>query len=180
MRALTFTTVFLVSALLMAAGCDDGGNTSTVQDLGPFPASSVNACDGSTVDLMSVFAAHDVTYITMGAKWCTACREEVPLINNDVLPEIDTARAKVIQLLLENNPGEPPSSSLCEGWVTEYGPSFDIYSDNDQSVVNTFYNGAVPGSLPEHIIVDRNGNIVYQLLGPLPKDMGAIINDWLP
>jgi len=170
----------LLVLVLGLVACDDGGNTTTTPvDLGPFPQSSVKDCANNDVDLSAVFAANDITYVTMGAKWCTACREEVVIINNDILPNIPAARTKVVQLLLEDNPGQAPPSTLCDAWVTDLSPQFDIYADVDQSVVSAFYNGAVPPSLPEHILVNREGTIVFQELGALPKDFDVIINDFL-
>lgn len=146
----------------------------------PFPTSSVKSCTNDDVVLQSVFGSFDITYIALAAKWSTGCRDEVAVINSDVIPNVDVTRVKVIQLLLENNPGEAPPTDLCQTWTDDLAPDFEIMSDVDQMVVASYFGGVVPSTLPQHILVDRSGNIVYSLVGEIPSTMAQIINQWLP
>lgn len=177
-RAFAFATTVALS--LLGGACDGGETTNQPVDLGNFPVSTVKSCANADIDMQATFAQYDITYITFGAKWCTACREEPPIINKDVLPNVDGARVKVIQMLLENNPGQAPGADLCQAWTDDLKPNFEVMSDIDQSVVAGYYNGLVPSTLPEHILVDRTGKIVYRLVGAIPDNMDVIINDWLP
>ena len=56
----------------------------------------------------------------------------------------------------------------------------DVYADIDQELVASVYGGTVPGTLPEHFLVNRDGKIVFRLMGALPHNMAQIISDWLP
>ena len=172
------TAALLLVTLVLASApsCDDG---TTSADYGSFPASTVKDCAGSDVSMLDLIGQYDITYITFGAKWCTARKEEIPDINNNIVPKVDGSRVKIIQLLLENNAGQAPTAGLCQEWVDGFGPTFEVLSDIDQTVVQAYYGGSVPSTLPDHILIDKTGKIVFSKQGKLPGNTDEIINGWL-
>ena len=168
---------------LVAAGCDSGngdpGNT-TLGENDPYPALSVSDCDGKPVDLRASFAAHDVTYVTFGAQWCTACAEEAPFINRELVDGFagpdNVAR---VQILVEAQPEEAPPQSLCAAWRDDLEARYTVLVDTRQAHLEPFFGGAV-GTLPLHLIVTKDGTIVMKKLGPIPEDIHAQVEGWLP
>lgn len=181
-RLAAIATVALVTAL-PAPGCDgDGGDpaTDTFPEAGqPYPAAQVSTCDGAPVALADWIAAHDVAFITFGAKWCQSCQEEAPVINAELVDALAGHNVGVAQILIEADPGDPPPQSLCAVWRDELGARFDVYVDVAQESLAPHFGGAV-ATLPLHYIVTGDGTVRLRKLGALPTDIQQLVRDWLP
>ena len=168
-----------LGAVVMTA-CDGGSNgPAGPADYGELEAATVKACDGSDFDLQAEAAKADITYITFGAQWCTACKDEAPIINSDIVQHFDAAKVQVFQILVERNPGEAPPQSLCATWRDTLSAEFTVLVDIDQTTVDQYFGGSV-AELPMHMLVERDGTIVFQLFDALPTDMQQIIEGYLP
>ncbi|MEZ4267190.1 MAG: redoxin family protein [Myxococcota bacterium] len=169
---------------LAAAGCDDGGTASSSfepPDLGdPMPAVTIARCDSQPLDLSAWIGGYDVVYVTFGAKWCTNCAKEAPIINSKVVDRFTTGRVGVAQILIEEEPNRPPTTALCSAWGGDIGARFDIFVDPQQLMVPQHFGEAVGGTLPVHLIVSRDGTIRFRKVGDIPDDIGDRIADWLP
>ena len=119
----------LVLALGLAA-CDSGGdigNTGGFPGEGDaYPDAALQTCDGGATSIESIIAAHDVTYITYAATWCTACQKEAPLLNTDLVDGFDPAKVAVVQILIEDQPGDPPPVSLCAAWRDDLNARYTV------------------------------------------------------
>ena len=174
----TFALIFLA----FVSGCDTTPIGPT--DTGPstpdiFPSVMVQSCDGTASDLLDIVTSHDVTYITFGAKWCTACKEEVPIINDKVVAQFDATRATAVQVLVEDDPGDPPTGAVCEDWADTLKPEFTLLTDPNQNTVPIFFASGIT-TLPMHLVVTKDKTIQYIALGPMGDDLTQLITDWLP
>ena len=137
-------------------------------------------CDGVEVSLLDWVKAHDVSYIGFAAGWCTACKEEVPVLNAELVEPNDPQAVGVAQILLEDENGGPATTALCEGWRDGFGANYDILVDLDHTMLEPFFGGGPIEQLPVHLIVTGDGLIRYQLAANLPSDIAQRVTSWLP
>jgi hypothetical protein len=181
------TTISIAAGLCAGtAACDSGGgdegDTSTLIREGDlYPAVRVQECDGTEVDMRTWLAAHDASYITFGAQWCVACQEEAPIINRELVDGLANRGESVgvLQILIENQPDEPPPQSLCADWRDALQARFAVLIDTRQEHLEPMFGGAV-GTLPLHLVVTGDGLVRYKKLGALPADVRALVEGWLP
>lgn len=177
-------TIALVLVAACWVGCDssDGGDdgAQAVREGDAYPAVRVQDCDGTEVDLREWLAMHDASYITFGAQWCVACQEEAPIINRELVDGFaDRGGVGVLQILIENQPEEPPPQSLCAAWRDDLQARFTVLIDTRQEHLQPMFGGAV-GTLPLHLVVTRDGIVRFKKLGALPADIQAVVAGWLP
>lgn len=174
------------AAILLAAGLalvacdgggDDGGGFPGEGD--PYPPAALTTCEGSAERIGDVIAAHDVTYITYAATWCTACQHEAPRLNTELLDRFAGQSVAVVQILIEDQPGEAPPVSLCAAWRDQLRARYLVLVDPAQVTLPQHFGTAIQ-TLPLHFIVTRDGTIRYRKLGELPADIGDRVADWLP
>jgi thiol-disulfide isomerase/thioredoxin len=173
--------VFFVGGLF--AGCESGSTpplNDTVTSVPPtFQSAVVQTCDGAETDLLDIVSSHDVTYITFGANWCTACKEEVATLNSNIVANFDMNAVGVVQVLIEDDPGMPPTLDVCTGWQEAFGHQFSLLSDSNQVTLPQYFADGI-ATLPMHLLVTKDGVIRYTALGPMTDDLAKLIQDWLP
>lgn len=155
---------------------------SAVVDTGfELPAASVSDCDGGEVSLLDLVGANEVTYISFGAGWCTACQEEIPELNS-LNTQFEGKNVGIVQILVEGmSPGAAAPLGLCAQWAGEALPplaEFPIWIDLDQTLLCDHFGEAV-GTLPVHLLVTGDGTVQSRIVGALPADMADRISDWL-
>lgn len=168
-----------VSAL--ALGCDSGGEDepTTVGEGDAYPALTVKDCDGNPVDVRAWLADHDASYVTFGAQWCTACQEEAPVINRELVDGLAAEDVGVVQILVENQPDQAPPQALCAAWRDDLSARFAVWVDVEQVHLEPFFGGAI-ATLPLHLVVTGDGTIRMKKLGAIPTDIKAVVEAWLP
>jgi len=166
--------------------CDSGDDKEPVDDgvVGEgeaYPAVKVRACDGSEIDMRALLAQHDASYVTFGAQWCVACQEEAPVINRELVDGLASRgdAVGVLQILIENQPDEPPPQALCAAWRDDLSARYVVLVDTAQENLAPFFGSAV-GTLPLHLVVTRDGIVRYKKLGAIPTDIKALVEGWLP
>jgi hypothetical protein len=187
MRIGAWAVVATMAAALVLAqascdgGTDDGNGGFKAPDFGdPMPAVTIARCDGTALDLNAWIGGVDVAYITFGAKWCTNCAKEAPIINAKVVDRFTDGRVGVAQILVEDEPSKPPTLALCDAWGKDIGARFDVLVDPAQLMVGQHFGPAVGGTLPVHLIVTRDGTIRLRKVGDIPDDIGDRLAEWLP
>jgi len=169
-------------ALAVGAGCDggDGDEGPTfVREGDVYPSVPVLDCAGQEVELGTIIAAHDVTFVTFGATWCVACQKEAPILNAQLVDGLADESVAVVQILIEDQPGFAPPLSLCSAWKTELNARFDVLVDTEQLSLPDHFAGGIQ-TLPLHFIVTRDGVIRLRKLGDLPTNIQQLVRDWLP
>jgi len=171
----------MLAIAALALGCDSGGDdgAETVGEGDPYPALTVKDCDGNAVDVRAWLADFDASYVTFGAQWCTACQEEAPLINRELVDGLAGQSVGVVQILVENQPDQPPPQALCAAWRDDLSARYTVWVDTEQVHLEPFFAGAI-GTLPLHLVVTRDGTVRMKKLGAVPSDIKAIVLGWLP
>lgn len=180
-RSMTGAALLALGVALALAACDSGAGDGGVDTLGegdPYPAVSVLDCEGHEQPMREVLARHAVTYVSFGAQWCTACQEEVPVINAELVDGMAGKDVGVVQVLIENGGGEAPPLSLCAGWKSDLDARYTVLVDTRQEHLAPFFGAAI-GTLPLHLVVTQDGLIRYRKLGAIPDDIAAIVTGWL-
>ncbi len=170
--------------LPLIAACDSGSTDtvpeSTVVGEGePYPALTVQDCDGNPVVLRDWIASHDASYITFGAQWCVACQEEAPIINRELVDGLAGESVGLVQILVEADPGIAPPSSLCAAWKNDLGARYEVFVDTEQQHLDPVFGGSA-STLPLHIIATKDGTIRFRKAGAMPDDIKALVEGWLP
>jgi hypothetical protein len=181
-HGLALATLIAASAPAYVA-CDAAdsppGETAFVGEGDAWPALTVTDCDGQPVDMRAFFGDYDATYVTFGAQWCSACQEEAPIINRELVDGLAGRSVGIAQVLIEGQPGQPPPQSLCSAWATDLAARFPVLVDVQQLHLPDFFGGAI-ATLPLHYIVTRDGVVRFRKLGALPTDIKALVEGWLP
>lgn len=174
-------TLWAMALLFVAAsGCD----TPTEVLCGPgvaldsLPNATLFTCENEEVDLLDFVKSHEVTYITFGALWCTACQKEVGIINEEVVAHFDAEKVGVIQILVEDDVDAPPSLAVCSAWDADLAPEFLLLTDLNQVTLGQHFPDGI-STLPYHLIVTGDGFIRYEALGPMNDDLVNLLEPWV-
>ena len=65
----------------------------------------------------------------------------------------------VLEVLVENATGGPPTSDDVRTWIKGYGVTFPVIADPDKSVFKTYVPKTV---LPTYLVIGRDGVITYR------------------
>jgi hypothetical protein len=168
---------------LFALGACDSASTeepaATVGEGDPYPALTVQDCDGNPVDMQAWVASHDASYITFGAQWCVACQEEAPVINRELVDGLAGESVGLVQILVEADPGVAPPAALCAAWKNDLGARYEVFVDTAQNHLGPVFGGSA-STLPLHIITTKDGVIRLRKSGAIPDDIKAVVEGWLP
>lgn len=131
----------------------------------PVPEFDLPPVKGRTLGLSDKDLKGQVSLVNVFASWCTACREEHPLL-------MKLARDNVIPVHGLNYKDKPDDA---ESWLDRLGdPYTRTGADRDGRVA---IDWGVYG-VPETFIVDRQGRIAHKHIGVLKQD--AFENDIMP
>ncbi|ROR34779.1 DsbE family thiol:disulfide interchange protein [Inmirania thermothiophila] len=95
-----------------------------------------------------------VSLVNVWASWCTACRQEHPLL-------MELGRAKVVQIVGLNYKDERENALA---WLAELGDPYDLVAQDRSGRVGIDWG--VYG-VPETFLVDARGVIRYKHIGPM-------------
>lgn len=120
----------------------------------PVPVFDLPPVKGRELGLSSKSLQGEVSLVNVFASWCTACREEHPLL-------MDLRRRGTVPIHGLNYKDKPDDASR---WLDELG---DPYTRTGADI-----NGRVGiewgvYGVPETFVIDRHGRIAYKHIGPL-------------
>lgn len=148
-------------AALLVAGC--GGSTGSADRLPAVEIASLD--DGRTTDLSSITGP---AVINLWATWCAPCRREIPDFEAVHLARSDEVRFVGVNI------GEDAADAAA--FIAEVGATYDQFVDSDGYVVTELGTSTMPVTL----VVDADGVIVTEHLGPMDQDaLNAAIDDAL-
>lgn len=122
------------------------------------PDFELETLDGETVNL-SDFRGEKVM-VNFWATWCPPCRAEMPDMQ-EFHEDYDDAVILSVNLRETEN-----SDRNVEDFLDEYGITFDVLSDEDSTVGNTYGAQALPTSY----LINTDGTIDNKAVGPLNYD----------
>jgi cytochrome c biogenesis protein CcmG/thiol:disulfide interchange protein DsbE len=120
----------------------------------PVPQFSLAPVKGRTLGLASTDLKGEPSLVNVFASWCTACREEHPLL-------MDLKARGVVPIHGLNYKDKPEDA---ERWLNELGDSYTRTGADIDGKVGIEWG--VYG-VPETFVVDRDGRIAYKHIGAL-------------
>ena len=145
-------------AVLLAVGLTLNPRTIPSPLIGkPVPRFSLPPVRGRTLGLSSNDLRGHVSLVNVFASWCTACREEHPLL-------MQLSRERVVPIYGLDYKDRPEDA---QRWLDDFGdPYARTGADIDGRVA---INWGVYG-VPETFVIDREGRIAYKLIGPVTAE----------
>lgn len=117
------------------------------------PAFSLSKAGGSaTVTLGEI--SGKVAILHFWATWCPPCRAEFPEFAKYASTIKDRPDIAVLPISLDESPSAVPP------FVQKYGNGIDTYSDGGKLA-----EALGVASIPETIMLDKNGNVAYEAVG---------------
>lgn len=101
------------------------------------------------------------TVLSIAAGWCGPCNVESDEFNEQITQIYGPQGVRLIQVLIQDVSGAPPSIDFCNQWVTQHDLANPELMD-PAGVTQIYFPG---NSLPSTIIIDSTGTIVYREFG---------------
>jgi len=116
----------------------------------------------------------NVILLTFSTMWCGPCRTEAPELVNTY----NTFKERglvILQCNFQDEDGNPADLGDLARWINEFGITFTVFNDPDQSTVDLYNFNAVPFN----IVIDRDFTIAYRQAGFYPDELHQIIKELL-
>lgn len=122
------------------------------------PEFALPPVQGRSLGLATADLKGQVAMVNVFASWCTACRQEHPLL-------LSLSRQRVLPIHGLNYKDQPDDAAA---WLDELGDPYTRTGADRNGMVGIDWG--VYG-VPETFIIDKQGTIAYKHIGPiLPKD----------
>lgn len=160
-RLWAFTPLMLYIALAVLLGVGLTLNPREIPSplIGkPVPEFSLPPVKGRTLGLSSADLKSEVSLVNVFASWCTACREEHPLL-------MELKEKGIVPIHGLNYKDKPEDA---EKWLAELGDSYTRTGADIDGRVGIDWG--VYG-VPETFVIDRDGRIAYKQIGQLTPEI---------
>jgi peroxiredoxin len=150
-----FTHYFDVCTHLDEMGTEQGDRVANF---------TVTDKDGNTVNLYDYMGY--VIVLNSGAGWCPPCREEAPLLEQNIYQEYKDQGLTIIQLMFEDGSGGDPDEAFLKFWANLYDLTFPVCGDPNSAAYGPYFitDGSTI-SIPQSMVVDRDMKIVTKMVG---------------
>lgn len=143
---------FLLLALAAAVACEAGGDAGP--EAPPFAAVTLA---GDSVSLSGLRGAP--VLLNVWATWCAPCRQEIPELQA-IHEEYGPRGLRVVGVTVDSR----SAGEDVRAFVEEFGMTYDIWWDPDQTVVSRFEAAGVPLT----VLIGPDGRIRWSHLGVVP------------
>jgi len=124
------------------------------------PDVKIKTLSGQEVNFKGLSAGSDTAIIVnLWATWCVPCVEELESINDQYAERQKETPFKIIAVSID----DARTSGRVRSFVKGKGWTFDIYLDPNSDLKRALNVNEVP-----HVLIIKNGKIVYQHNGYLP------------
>lgn len=138
------------------------GFLMTLQAQDVVPHVLVKTMEGQNVDFSAAIGKDKLTIVSFWATWCAPCKKEL-----DAISELyDDWQEKYDMQLVAVSIDDARAAAKVKPMVAEKGWPFMILVDTNQDLMRALHFQSVPYT----IIIDRQGQIVYNHSGYLPGD----------
>ncbi|MCB0704688.1 MAG: TlpA family protein disulfide reductase [Saprospiraceae bacterium] len=136
----------------------------TISAQNALPNVDVKTLDGATVNLSETYGVEKetITILSFWATWCSPCKRELDAIMDFYPDWQESYNVELVAITIDTRRAisKVPSIVETKGW--EY-----IILSGDEQAMRTAFNFA---SIPQTVIVDQSGQIVYTHNGYQPGD----------
>lgn len=155
---LIFSFLFLITE----AQTPDGGWKVPLN--GASPAFVVPKKDGTSI--VSGDLKGKVVLLNFFATWCPPCREELPRLQKEIWEKYkDNPKFELMVLAREQD------WNKIDPFVAEHKYTLPFYPDLKRNVFGLFADQGIP----RNVVLDTQGNVIYQSLGYEKKDFDQLI-----
>jgi cytochrome c biogenesis protein CcmG, thiol:disulfide interchange protein DsbE len=123
----------------------------------PMPSVDIKTLEGKSLSAKKIAQAGTVTVVSFWATWCAPCKKELDVIHKNYAGWQEKYGMSLAAVTIDDAQGLPKVRPT----VAQKGWKFPVYSDINSALMQ---NLGIP-SVPYTIIVDKNGNIVYEHSG---------------
>lgn len=126
------------------------------------PSADVKALNGEVVNSKTFSNDGKPYVINFWATWCSPCKRELNTINDVYEDWVDETGVKIIAVSID----DARNAHKVKPYVDSKGWEYEVYVDENQDLMR-----AMNVNNPPHtVLVDGNGNIVYEHNGYSPGD----------
>lgn len=126
------------------------------------PSVQIKTIQGQTFDTRSLAQAGQITVVSFWATWCAPCKKELDAIR-DYYPEW---KEKYKMRLVAISIDDARTAAKIPAMVEEKEWEYDVLLDANKA----FHQAVNATSVPHTLIIDQEGNIVYEHPGYNPGD----------
>lgn len=138
-------------------GCGGPGGLAYGDPLPPFTAETLDTSEPTSLDRYR----GDVLLVNLWATWCVPCRTETPYLQS-LYESYRDAGLEIVGVSVDR----AADLDAVRDFVDEMGVEYDILLDPQGRAERVFRARGLPNS----ILVDREGRVVFSWLGPIEED----------
>ncbi|MDY6980785.1 MAG: TlpA disulfide reductase family protein [Pseudomonadota bacterium] len=163
LKALTFFFTVLLISVTTCQAADNVERPRLMKKPIPAPSFTLKDMDGNIHKLADYRG--QVAVVNFWATWCPPCREEMPSMER-AWKQLQKENVAMLAI----NVGEDADTIFT--FTADYPVSFPLLMDQDSSVINAW---PVKG-LPTTFVLDKQGRIVYRVIGGREWDHPKLID----
>lgn len=127
------------------------------------PSVTVKTLDGQVVNLKDYAAKSGKTIvIDFWATWCSPCKKELDTVAEYYEEWQKKYNVEILAITIDNQRALPKVPGIVESKGWEY----TIFAGNEEDMRNAFNFQTIP----QTIVADKNGNVVFEHSGYVPGD----------
>ncbi len=127
------------------------------------PSVNVKTLDGQVVNLKDYAAkSGKIIVIDFWATWCSPCKKELDTVADFYEDWQKKYNVEILAITIDNQRALPKVPGIVESKGWEY----TIFSGNEEEMRNAFNFQTIP----QTVVADKNGNIVFEHSGYVPGD----------
>jgi thiol-disulfide isomerase/thioredoxin len=126
------------------------------------PAANVKTLEGQVFNIQDLAKSGKITVISFWATWCSPCKKELDAI----MDYYEEWQEKYDMQLVAVSVDDPRTAAKIPAMVAEKGWEYKILVDSGKE----FQLAANVASVPHTLLLDQQGNVVYEHTGYAPGD----------
>lgn len=126
------------------------------------PSANVKTLEGQSYNIQELAKSGKITVISFWATWCSPCKKELDAIKD----YYEEWRSKYNMELVAVSVDDARTGAKVPAMVEEKGWEYRILWDNNKE----FQQAINVNSVPHTLLLDANGQVVYEHIGYTPGD----------
>jgi len=126
------------------------------------PSATVKTLEGQAVNVQDLGKSGKITVISFWATWCSPCKKELDAIKDYYGEWQEKYGVELIAISVDDT----RTGAKVPAMVAEKGWEYRILLDPNKD----FQQAANIASVPHTLLLDKNGNIVFEHIGYTPGD----------
>ncbi|MCB0542965.1 MAG: TlpA family protein disulfide reductase [Saprospiraceae bacterium] len=146
--------------LLVLAACSIALATNAQNKT--LPSANVKTLEGQSMNVQSIAESGKITVISFWATWCSPCKKELDAIKDYYEEWQENYDMELVAVSVDDT----RTAAKIPAMVKEKGWEYRVLIDSNKE----FQQTANVSSVPHTLLLDQNGNIVFEHVGYAPGD----------